>query len=161
MAGSPHERPLNSPDEPAREERDRTAPVGSAEDRAGGSPGTSPIEWAVAAVSALLVLGVIGYLLYEALAEPQTPPAIEVTVEAVQAVGNGYLVEFEAQNRGQTTAAGLAVEGTLRRGAEAVETASATLDYVPAEGSRRGGLYFTEDPRGYRLELRPIGYGRP
>ena len=148
MAASPHERPRNTPDEPAPQERGR-------------SGGTSPIEWVVAAASALLVLGAVGYLLYEALAEPPTPPAVEVTVEAVRAVGDGYLVEFEAQNRGRTTAAGLVVEGTLRRGAETVETASVTLDYVPAEGSRRGGLYFTEDPRAYALALRPTGYGRP
>lgn len=152
MAASPHERPRNTPDEPAPEGRDHAG---------GSSGGTSPIEWVVAAASALLVLGAVGYLLYEALAEPLTPPAVEVTVEAVRAVGDGYLVEFEAQNRGRTTAAGLVVEGTLRRGAETVETASVTLDYVPAEGSRRGGLYFTEDPRAYALALRPTGYSRP
>lgn len=126
---------------------------------------TSMLEWALAAVSALLVLGAIGVLLHEALGEPSTPPLVVVTVEAVRPVGEtsgaGYLVEFRAENRGQTTAARVHVEGTLRRGAETVETASTTLDYVPAEARRQGGLYFTEDPRAYELEVRPTGYDLP
>lgn len=132
------------------------------EPEAGGRrSGTSRLEWALAALSALLVLAVLGHLLYEALAEPATPPEVRVTAEAVRPSGRGYLVEFEAQNRGQTTAAGLGVEGTLTRGATTVETRSTTVDYLPAESSRKGGLYFTEDPGDYELELRATGYDRP
>lgn len=122
---------------------------------------TSPLEWAVAAVSALVVLAVVGFLLYEALGEAPTPPDVRVTVTVVRALERGHLVEFDATNRGQTTAARVEVEGTLRRGGATVEAASATLDYVPAGGTRRGGLYFSEDPRGYALELRARGYARP
>ena len=126
-----------------------------------GPRGTSPLEWALAALSAALVLGVIGFLLYEGLAEPTTPPEVRVTVETVRPAGSGYLVTFKAENRGQRTAAGLGVEGTLKRGGTTVETRSTTLDYVPSEGARKGGLYFTEDPRDYELALRATGYDRP
>ncbi|HLT48639.1 MAG TPA: TIGR02588 family protein [Rubricoccaceae bacterium] len=122
---------------------------------------TSPLEWALAAASALLVLGVIGFLLYEAAAEPPTPPAVTVDVVGVRPSGNGYVVEFEAHNEGGETAARLTVEGTLVAGAEEVEASEATLDYVPAGGRRGGGLFFTRDPRAYRLDLRPTGYARP
>lgn len=123
--------------------------------------GTSPLEWAVAAVSALVVLVLVGFLLYEALGEAPTPPDVRVTATAVRALEGGHLVEFDATNRGETTAARVEVEGTLRRGGATVESASATLDYVPAAGTRRGGLYFSEDPRGHALELRARGYARP
>lgn len=150
-------------------QQDRTHPQGSTgggstSGSSQGSPsqgGPSPLEWALAAASALLVLGVVGFLLYEALAEPLTPPEVAVAVEAIRPLQSGYLVEFRAENRGQTTAAGLHIEGTLKRGSATVETASTTLDYVPAEAGRRGGLYFTVDPRAYELSVRPTGYGRP
>lgn len=118
--------------------------------------GTSWIEWVVAAASALLVLAAVGYLFYEALGKTQTPPNIRVTATAIRPMGDGYLVEFAAENRGGTTAASVEVEGTL-----AAETASATLDYVPAEGRRTGGLYFSSDPRSHPLALKATGYARP
>lgn len=123
--------------------------------------GTSRLEWVLAAFGALLVLGAVGHLLYEALAEPATPPDVRVEVVGVRPVGGGYLAEFRAENRGRSTAARLSVEGTLRQGATTVETASATLDYLPAEGSRRGGLFFSRDPRAYALDVRAVGYERP
>lgn len=115
----------------------------------------------MAAASALLVLATLGFLVYEALAVSPTPPDLRVTVAAVQPAGDSYLVEFEATNGGGRTAARVEVEGTMRRGGVTVETASATLDYVPEGGTRRGGLYFTQDPRGQTLELRALGYARP
>ncbi len=125
------------------------------------SGGTSRLEWAVAAACALLVLGSIGYLLYDALSGSSTPPEVWVTVEAVRPSGPGYLVEFEAENLGHKTADGLGIEGTLKRGATTVETRSTTLDHLPGDSKRRGGLYFTEDPRAYTLDLVATGYGRP
>lgn len=170
MSASPRARQQDPPD--GDESSDREASDGEPSSRGsdggseernhhGGHSDTSPLEWVLAAFSALLILGAIGHFLYEALAEPATPPEVRVTVEAIRRVGDGYLVEFRAENRGHATAARVNVEGTLERGMETVETASATIDYVPASGSRRGGLYFTEDPRAYELEVRPTGYDRP
>lgn len=121
-----------------------------------GHATASPVEWGAAALSAALVLAVAGLLLYEALGEAPTPPDVHVTAAEVHPAGPGYLVEFEAENRGTTTAAAVEIEGALGD-----ETASATLDYLPAEGTRRGGLYFSSDPRGGPLELRAVGYKRP
>lgn len=144
-----------------------SGPPDSGSSGSGASPwperhaGTSRLEWGVAAVSALVVLAVVGFLLAEGLGEPPTPPEVHVTATAVRPLAIGHLVEFEAANRGGTTAARVEVEGTLRRGGATVETASATLDYVPEDGSRRGGLYFSADPRAHALELRATGYARP
>ena len=123
--------------------------------------GTSPWEWVAAALSAVLVIATVGTLAYDAVGEPSGPPLVEVRVERTVATGSGYLVEFRATNRGYSTAAGVVVEGELRGDSGSVERSQATLDYVPAEGSRQGGLFFSRDPARYLLEVRPLGYTRP
>lgn len=122
---------------------------------------TSVWEWIVAAISTVIVLGAIGFMLYEALSEPASPPKITIQVDSIVTTSSGYIVEFTAENRGQTTAQGLQIEGQLKSDTGTVQTSSVTIDYVPQEARRAGGLFFSEDPRRYRLELQPKGYDRP
>jgi len=124
-------------------------------------PKTSPLEWLVAGLSLLLVLGVAGFLLQDAVRSPPSPPHITLEVDSVVRAGTGYLVEFRALNAGRTTAAGLEVEGEILADTGSVETTQVTIDYVPAKGKTAAGLFFTNDPRRHRLELRPKGYDRP
>jgi uncharacterized protein (TIGR02588 family) len=128
-------------------------------DAAGGHK--SRWEGVAAAVSTLLVLGVVGYLLYDAVARPHTPPALTVQADTVLKAGGLWLVEFSAENRGHNTAAAVKIEGELKQGEQTVEASEAVLDYVPGESVRRGGLFFRADPRAYRLELRALGYQEP
>lgn len=132
-------------------------------ERDGGQGGgrRSRWEWVAAAVSTLLVLGVVGYLLYDAVARPRTPPSIRVAADTVLHSGGLWLVEFRATNAGHETAAGVKIEGELMRGDSAVESSEAVLDYVPGRSVRHGGLFFRRDPRAYRLELRAHGYQEP
>jgi uncharacterized protein (TIGR02588 family) len=130
-------------------------------DGGGGGGVKSRWEWVAAAISTLLVLGVIGYLAYEAVARPHTPPAVEVVADRVHRTGGGWVVEFRARNRGYATAAAVTVEGTLEKDGEEVETGQAVLDYIPGRATRRGGLFFREDPRAHRMELRATGYQEP
>lgn len=134
--------------------RENSGPDGG---RAGAA---SPLEWVVAAVSALLVLGAVGFLLRNGV-QAQSPPRIILQVDSTVRVGERWLVEFRAHNGGRTTASGVTVEGEVRGDSGEVETSRATLDYVPAQGSQRGGLYFGADPRRGRLRLRATGYERP
>ncbi len=131
--------------------------------RDGGEGGghKSRWEWVAALVSSLLVLSVVGYLLYDAVARPRTPPSITVHADTVLKAGGQWLVRFRAENHGHETAAGVAVEGALMEGEREVEASQATLDYVPGESVRHGGLFFGADPRAYRLELRVHGYQEP
>ena len=124
-------------------------------------PTASPLEWGVAGLSTLLVLGAVGFLLHDAARGSPSHPRIAIEVDTVVRAGQGYLVEFRAWNHGQTTAAGLLIEGEIRSDTGTVEKSEVTIDYVPSEGMRRGGLFFTHDPRRNRLEIRPKGYDRP
>jgi uncharacterized protein (TIGR02588 family) len=117
--------------------------------------------WGIGLLGLLLVLGSIGFMLYEAIAGDSSPPDVTVKIESILPARNGFLVEFRVINEGGSAAAGLTVEGELRNGVEIVETSNITIEYVPSRSEREGGLFFTLDPRGYDLQLRAKGYGNP
>lgn len=121
----------------------------------------SRFEWLAAMVGTLIVLAAVGLLLYDAFVPPTTPPDITIEVDSIVEVGGGYLVEFRAVNSGYSTASMLVVGAELRDGAEVVESSEVTLDYVPEQSQRAAGVFFTEDPRRHRLEIRPRGYEHP
>lgn len=127
----------------------------------GGKEQPSRAEWVVGILCSVVVLVAVGYLFYRALTGPSLPPLVTVEAERILPAGRGYLVELRIVNEGTGTAANLTVEGALMQDTVAVEKSTATIAFVPAETERRGGLFFTKDPRRYRLDLRPTGYDRP
>lgn len=122
---------------------------------------TSVWEWVVSALSAVLVLGAIGFMLHEALSRPPSPPEIVIESTTVTENATGYVVEFRARNRGKTTAQGLVVEAVLKRDTSTLEKAQVTIDYLPSEATREAGFFFSNDPREHTLEISPRGYDRP
>lgn len=118
-------------------------------------------EWVVAACGLVLVLSTLGFLGWQALTQPATPPEVQVQAARIQALRQGYLVEIRVRNRGNSTAAALTIEGRLSAGSEDVETSSTSIDYLPARSERQGGLYFAHDPRQFTLQLGPKGYQKP
>lgn len=122
---------------------------------------TSALEWIAAVIGLMLLVSVVGVIGREAwLGESGQPPSIRVVATRIAVLDNGYLVEFEVRNRSSGTAAGVMVEGKLDNAAGS-ETATATLDYVAGNARANGGLFFDQDPRQGRLQLRAIGYQKP
>jgi uncharacterized protein (TIGR02588 family) len=119
------------------------------------------LEWTVAAFGLLIVLATLGVLTYQALGAGESPADIVNRVVAVRPVTGGHLVQVEVRNNGGETTAGLIVKGTLKQGERDVETSEVTLNYVPGRSTREAGLFFTENPQRYRLELRALGYQEP
>lgn len=127
-----------------------------------GAAATPALEWIAAALGLLLTLGILGVIGWEAAAGGgDEPPAIEARVDRVVPTSGGFVLELVLENRGPATAAAVEVEGELTKPDGTVATSSATIDYVPGESSRRAGLFFTDDPRVGRLEVRALGYAEP
>jgi uncharacterized protein (TIGR02588 family) len=118
-------------------------------------------EWIVAGVGLVLVAGVIGFLLYEALSSNRLPPDVKLSVDSVVQTRNGFLVRITAVNSGGITAEGVDIEGELRSGTEPVERSQTTIDYLPPRSQKKAGLFFTRDPRQLELHVRPLGYEEP
>jgi uncharacterized protein (TIGR02588 family) len=129
--------------------------------QAGKAADIPAAEWAVAAVGFIVVVSVIGFVLYQAMTNESSPPDIRLSVQSVRPLQQGYVVEIRVDNRGDTTAAGLQIEGTLRDGSGNEERAEAGVDYVPSHSTVTTGLFFRGDPRAGKLDLRPLGYRQP
>lgn len=119
------------------------------------------LEWVVGGVSALLVLAMMGFILYRALTAASEEPDLHVVAQEIGPADEGFRVGFVAFNRGSGTAAGVTVEGRIEDGGATIETHRVTIDYVPAQSERHGGLFFSHDPRRYRLRIEATGYADP
>ena len=119
------------------------------------------LEWIVGAVGLVIVVVLISFLIYEALTESKQPPTIVVNTISVDSAGESYLVRFELNNTGSITGADVTIEGTLSSNGEVVETSQVTVPYVPPHSVREGGLYFSENPAQYDLQIRALGYRVP
>ena len=120
-----------------------------------------PAEWAAAGVGLMIVLAILAFLLMKAVQDPASPPDISIKVVGVEAQQGKYLVRLQVFNNGGSTAAQLAVEGTVAPQNGEMQRSQLTLDYVPAHSKRGAGLFFTTDPMKARLEVRAIGYQTP
>lgn len=118
-------------------------------------------EWMAAGLGLVLTLAVLGYSVWEVVDTTDAPPALEVRLRALHAQAGGHVAEIEVLNESYATAADVEVVGTIEQGGAVVEERRATFDYVPAQGSARGGLVFLRDPKAGVLRLRTEGYVEP
>lgn len=126
----------------------------------------SALEWPAAILGALLIIGVIGFLLWDGMAERDRGSDPRITVRADSVVpydgGARYILPIEVTNAGGVAAAAVIIEGVLADSAgRPVERSETILALLPASSSRRAGLVFSRDPRLYTVALRPLGFEQP
>jgi uncharacterized protein (TIGR02588 family) len=119
------------------------------------------LEAIAACVGAFLALATIGIIVWDGISADGTPPIVTVESGAVHAHTNGFVLEISASNSGDATAAEVAVEGTLSREGEIVETSETTFGYLPSGSRSHGGLFFQADPRAHDVAVRAKGYVDP
>ena len=119
------------------------------------------IEWATGVVSGLLVLGLIGWVGYDAVTKEQAPPDFTIEAKPAERTSGGYRIRFDITNTSTTTAAAVNVRGEARKADGTVEGAETTFDYVPAGSSASGALIFSQDPTGLEVQIRAAGYTEP
>lgn len=125
-----------------------------------GEHRTSALEWAVASLGLVLVVGTVVLLVRDAVGEGTPAVELAVRVDSVVPRGGGHAVHFTAHNAGRATAAEVTVRGERRDG-DAAEESAATLDYVPGRSSRRGTLYFGGGASPRDVRLRVEGFREP
>jgi uncharacterized protein (TIGR02588 family) len=121
---------------------------------------TPLLEWIVGVFGGLIFFGMLAVLIAAGLRRAETPPSIFVESERVTAVENGYVLEFNARNESDVTAADISVVAELRVGDE-THHREARFDHLPPRSERRGGFVFESDPRRGELKLRAEGYNEP
>jgi uncharacterized protein (TIGR02588 family) len=118
-------------------------------------------EWGVAALGALLVVGVLATLTHEALTFEDGPPVIVASTDAVTPTEGGHVVQFTARNLGARPAAEVAITARLSQDGAVVEEAEVTLDYIARRSSREAGVIFKADPRSGTLDYSATSYRNP
>jgi uncharacterized protein (TIGR02588 family) len=113
------------------------------------------LEWATAGLGLLVVAAALGLTLFQALNGSESPPDLSLIAGDARQTAGGWVVDVEAVNHGDETAAAVHIEGRV-----GVERANADLDYVPAHGEATATLRFDADPR-TALELSVLGWREP
>ncbi|MYZ48950.1 TIGR02588 family protein [Propylenella binzhouense] len=145
---------------------ERETEKGGAEGGSGPAPSSngiaeSPWEWATAALGAVIVAGLLGYVGHHAVSDRSEVPSVAVEAAETVRAGDSHVVRFRVLNGSSATAAALLVSGELRDGQIVVERSEARIDYLPPFSEREGGLLFRADPGAYELVIRPEGYSEP
>ncbi len=118
------------------------------------------LEWAVLVASVVVIVALVGYLAFTAVATT-TPPAISVAGRPDEAriTDAGWELPVTVRNGGGEAAAMIAIEGTASVAGEA-ETAGLEIDLMGPGTEEELILVFSEAPDG-QVELRLIGFHLP
>ena len=128
----------------------------------GGQTDDAPIvEWVLAAVAVVVVLGMVAYLVYIGVSAGSGPPDLHPRVVRTVEQGGSHTVLVEVENLGGSPAAAVVVQGRLFAEGDDVQTSEVTIDYIPVDSTGDGGIVFTEPPQEYDLQLRVQGYRTP
>lgn len=123
--------------------------------------GGQRVEWVIAALSAVLVLALAGFIAFEALTRTGGEPRVALTVERMLAIADGYAAKIQVRNDGHVTISDVVIEGAISLDDGETQTASVTLDYLPAGSDTEIGLGFSQEIDPERLALRVVGYTYP
>ena len=127
---------------------------------AGGANRTPLLEWIAGIVGLLTVAGSVGFMIRQGLQDKAPYPQLAFEIVEVRPQADAFLVEVLVRNRGAATAQDARISGRLETPA-GPQVSEAVIDFIPADSSRRAGLYFTADPRRHSLTVRAEGYQRP
>ncbi len=116
----------------------------------------------VFAAGLMLIVGVLGYLVYDGATLRGTPPVVEVSVGPAQQQAEQFVVPVVVTNTGDQTAEGVLVQVTLVHAGEEPEQAEFEIAFLPRHSTREGWVSFETDPSAAgELTARVVGYENP
>lgn len=121
----------------------------------------NPLEWAVFAVSLVVVLATLGYLIYDAATAREAKPDLRVELGRPEPLSGGFAVPVTVHNRGDETAEGVRVEVVLETPGKPPERAELDIAFIPRQSKREGWITLRSDPAKGRLTGRAMGYEKP
>lgn len=124
-------------------------------------PAKNRLEWIVFAVSLVLVLGTLGFLVRESLVATGGPPEVVVRLGQPRVAAGGFMVPVEVANLGKGTAEDVKVTVILELSQTEREEADLDIAFLPRDSRRNGWVTFRSDPRRGTLRLGPIAFEVP
>ena len=96
------------------------------------------LEWTVFAISAVLILAVVGFLAYESATIGKKPPDIHLHIGQVEPRQGYFAVPLEVTNTGDQTAEGVHLEVVLKT-SEGEERADLEIQFLPRRADAKRG----------------------
>ncbi|HEV2765841.1 MAG TPA: hypothetical protein VGV38_22840 [Pyrinomonadaceae bacterium] len=119
------------------------------------------LEWTVFGVGLALVLGTLGFLVYDGARAIDAQPDVKIRLGAVEQRGEQFVVPVVVTNEGEATAEGVQVEVVLEQDGEQLERGEFAVAFLPRRAKREGWVAFRTDPRAAQLKPRVLGYEKP
>jgi uncharacterized protein (TIGR02588 family) len=122
--------------------------------------GSDPLETLVSVVSALLLLGAIGFLIWEGISLTE-PPRFEAETGVMWTSDGRYYLPMEVYNSGGESVQNLGLSVTLKDGEKTVARTETAIAWLPAHSQRRAVVIFDQNPEAYRVVTSFKGYEPP
>lgn len=120
------------------------------------------LEWVVFVLGFIVVAGVIGLLVYEAVRFEGSSPTLTVALGTPGFQHGSYTIPVTIENTGGKTASNVEVEVTVHFSSGEEEQASVTFQFVPRHSSETGWVTFGRHPaQADSVAARVLGYGSP
>ena len=119
------------------------------------------VEWVALAISALAVIGVVGFLVVDGLGDEGQPPTpiVELRRADAYATDHGWILPATVTNDGDRAAEALVLRATATvAGGE--EESELTVDYLPAGTSVEVSIGLSAEPEG-EVTVQVVGFRLP
>lgn len=125
--------------------------------------GRSIAEWTTLAISAVILVALVGGLtwLYFRGTERPATVVVEPQMDQLREEDSGYYLPVIIHNTGDTTAANAVVQGELDTGSGQPETAEITIDFLDGDEEVAGTFVFRSDPRSGELTVGVTSFEEP
>lgn len=119
------------------------------------------LEWVALAISVLVVVGVVGFLVVDGFQDEGRPPSPVIELHLADAHGSehGWLVPASVTNDGDTAAEALVLRGMATVDGKD-EVSELTVDYLPAGTSVVVTIGFSAEPDGV-VTVQVVGFRLP
>ncbi len=125
--------------------------------------GRSAVEWVTFAVSAAILLALIGLVIVQQGGRGDQPASIEVQpqLQAVRRVGESYYLPVAVTNQGDQTAGDVRVEVSLVDGQGGRESSQFQIDFLAGGATRLGTAVFRGDPARGTVRAAVVSFVHP
>ena len=120
------------------------------------------LEWTVFALSAVLVLLIIGYLSFQSFNSNGSTPDISVRAVKEPSKNNPHRYRIIVTNHGSATAEEVNVVAEVYKADSVMETAELQLAFSPKLSDQEGWVNFDQDPAlADSMRVRVLSYKKP
>lgn len=123
-------------------------------------PALKLAEWVSMLLGLLLVAGVAGYLVVEAVREQAAfiPVQVNAYVDEAQQVDHGYVLPLEIVNRGHRTIHRFRGSVAWHAAGSDVQRREIEIDYIGERASQRAFIVMQQDPRSVDVQTEVHSY---